>query len=138
MKVVRSRKKKKARLCYIDVSIDLFRAAFEVLSLDKNADAFLDERHTGLEQERQLIENLGHQLLVFQLSVHFHDAHYGGLYTMDPIFFAVTMDIFVFINIDGPVDVEPQFATAELGVERKQRIGLQVSAVLLRRQQIRL
>lgn len=62
------------------------------MHIDTNSKSnYLNHMHSRLEPRRQLIQNLCHQLLMFQNLTHFHDPNYGCLNQQ----FAVLLDILV-------------------------------------------
>jgi hypothetical protein len=83
---------------------------------------YLDDVDPRLETGRQLIEDLGQQLLMLEDFAHFHDAHDGCLDKQFAIFLQVTLRglLLLFqLGLHGNVDVDSQLLAANQSHERK-------------------
>ena len=95
----------------------------------QRAATHLDNVNARLETRRQLVENFGQQLLVFEYFAHLHDAHDGRLDEQLPILLQVTLGRLLLLfqlRLHGNVDVDSKlFAVQSF---KKKRLVSDVSS----------
>lgn len=102
-----------------DVAVGVLRAlrALQVLLLDQNVDAFLDDLNFGLESRRELVEDFSHQLRVVESLAHLHDADDGGLDEHLAVLFDVLVShllLGLLLGLQREVDVDLKFLAKSL------------------------
>jgi hypothetical protein len=83
-------------LSNVAVCILLSLHALQVLLLDQDVDALLDDLNFRLEASRELVENFGNELSVVQGLPHLHDTNDGRLDEHLAVFFDVLVCDFLF------------------------------------------
>jgi hypothetical protein len=107
----------KSDLSNVAVRILLSFHSLQVLFLDEDVDALLDDLNLRLEARRELVENFCHQSGVVECFTHFHDANDGGLNEHFTIFFDVLVCHFLFgllLGFKREVDVDTKFFAVKI------------------------
>lgn len=116
------------------VVVSVFGTVFprQILLLDEDVDALLDHLNLGLEPGGQLVQDLGHQLLVLQNPPRLHDPDDGGLDQQLPVFLDVFVRQFHFLlllRLHRDVDVHPELLVLVAVEENHDGAVLQVVLV---------